>query len=709
MFGKSAIRRKLSLALRGKAIIALVAVMICWAMPAASAEDASGPDQNQAATSEPEEFGALELTELANIRIVTATRHSIPLRKAPAIATVITAEEIRNMGARNLLDILRMVPGFGVSINEYGANMVEVRGIRTNFSEKILLMIDGHTMNKNAFSSGLHILADLLPVENIKQVEVVRGPGSALYGSSAFMATVNVITRDAADIDRVEAKIGGGNFDTFKGNLTTAARYGDMFEASGSFDYYRTNGPKLRVESDVLRTTPFSQAPGPVHLAADQIDGFVKLVYGDLSFRGHYLTSRRENYIGFGYAVTNATNNYDDIENYWGELAYSRKITEALTATLKLSYDHFRQEPSVKSLPDGFNNSFPEGRIGRPFMQNGSINAELQIDWDPFVGNHIIAGFASESLKQYDVYRTANFNPLTGAFLGPIQPVANWNRDAERQTLSFYFQDEWRLAAQVSLTAGVRYDHYNDFGDTVNPRAGLVWGVLDNVDIKLLYGQAFRAPNFQEMYNINTVSNAGNPNLKPERIATYEAGVTVRFLRALNLDLNYFYSAIDDQITRDGSSIPTRYINAGKAETQGVEVGLRGSLLADLYWKTTYAWQDPRDADTGRRLPYVPAHRVTASLNYSLTRYLNLHTDVLWTGPRPRDLGDTRQEIPDYTTVDLAITARNFWKGLEVQLAVHNLFDQGYKDPDTSGAADKIPGDFPCPGVSLFANVLYKF
>ncbi len=222
MFVKSAIRRKLALVFRGKAIVALATVMVCWAKPAASTEEASGGNHNRAATSEQEEFGGLDLSQLARIRIVTATRHSLPLRKAPAIATVITAEAIRNMGARNLLDVLRMVPSFGVSVDTDGIPMLEVRGIRTFYSEKVLVMIDGHSQNRNKNDSAFFNFADMLPVENIKQVEVLRGPASALYGDSAFVATVNVITRDAAEINGLEVKGGAGSFDAYKANLVGA-------------------------------------------------------------------------------------------------------------------------------------------------------------------------------------------------------------------------------------------------------------------------------------------------------------------------------------------------------------------------------------------------------------------------------------------------------------------------------------------------------
>lgn len=259
-----------------------------------------------------------------------------------------------------------------------------------------------------------------------------------------------------------------------------------------------------------------------------------------------------------------------------------------------------------------------------------------------FQGNHLIAGVSFEELRQYDTRQLANFDPttlpvFTPAPSGALQEVANWNKDATRQIFATYLQDEWQLPAQVNLTAGVRYDHYSDFGDTVNPRAGLVWSFLENADLKLLYGQAFRAPNFQELYNINNPAQLGNPNLKPERIQTYESGLAWRLNRYFAANVNYFYSTIKDQIDLD--SLTSTYANLHKSEIQGVEFGANGAYGADLYWKLSYAYQNPRDADTNQRLPYVPSQRASGSVNYALSKYVNLHSDVLWTGSRPRPKG----------------------------------------------------------------------
>jgi len=647
--------------------------------------------------------------------LVTATKRPTSLRKAPANATIITADEIRNMGARNLLDVLKMVPGIGLSINEFGVNMVEVRGIRTAASEKVLVMIDGHSLNKNINGSALYNVADMLPLENIRQVEVVRGPGSALYGNSAFVATINLITRNAEEINGLEAKAGGGSSNSSKGNLVGGKAIGDKLTVSGSLDHQQTQGPKQTVEADALTGTPYSLAPGATNQGFRQTESFLKVGYGDLSLRGQYLNRRKELYLGIASALTD-NSSVDPIDNFWGELAYNLPLTNKLSTNLKLYYDQYDQESSVKIYPNGFAGVFPNGMIAKPLATDRTIGCQQQFDWNSFTGNHLIAGISFEEMQQSAVRQLTNYNPTTGAPLAFVQEVANWNRDATRQIWAVFLQDEWQLPAGVNLTAGVRGDHFSDFGNTVNPRVGLVWSFLENADLKLLYGQAFRAPNFQELYDINNPVVVGNPSLKPERITTYEAGPAWRLNRFFAASLTYFHSTIDDQIGWDTSTTPYVNANIGKSETQGVELGLNGALWTDLYWKLSYAWQDPRNADTDERLPYVPSQRASGSVNYALTRYVNLHTDVLWTGPRPRDVGDSRPEMPSYTTIDLAVTLKNFYKTLEVQTTVRNLFDQRYKDPDTSGGAvnlagtgPKVPNDFPREGISGFVTASYRF
>lgn len=199
----------------------------------------------------------------------------------------------------------------------------------------------------------------------------------------------------------------------------------------------------------------------------------------------------------------------------------------------------------------------------------------------------------------------------------------------------------------------------------------------------------------------------GNPDLKPERIETWESVVAVRPTHYLGLEVSYFHSSLLDEIGRQGVS-PAHYANVGKSRTQGVESRTNGHVLADFYWHLSYTYQWPRDAISGNRLPYVRAQRATGGLSYAPPGFPTLHADVLWTGSRPRASGDTRSQVPTHTTVDLTVTAFALSRRLAAQLAIHNLFNKQFTDPDTSGSANSVPGDFPREGISVMANLRLK-
>jgi iron complex outermembrane receptor protein len=639
-----------------------------------------------------------------------STRRAIPLREAPAIATVITAKEIRNMGARTLMDVLRLVPGMGIAITDQGFFRLEVRGTVTGQSEKVLIMIDGHAMNKNPAGSAFPFFLDHLSVDNIKKIEIVRGPGSALYGSNAFVAVINIITENAESMEGANLSVSGGSFDTQKYNLLAGKTFKNGLKISGSIDYMKTHGPDLRIREDQLSGTPFTTAPGNADTRFEGAGINFEASYNNLTYRGQYLANDRGAYIGLGHALTD----YNSIksDNFWQELIFSHSFTKKFSSTMKLYYDYFKQDWLAKVFPDGFAGSFPNGMIGGPKAKNRTIGGDIQLDYSISDTNHLLAGLVYEEMKQYDVKAISNFNPNTGQYIGPVQDISswgNWNRNVKRDIFAAYIQDEWALKDNLSLTAGLRYDHYSDFGDTTNPRLGIVWRFLENTDLKLLYGQAFRAPTFTELYSINNPTIMGNPDLAPEKIKTYEASIGYTYSGRFRIELNYFYNDIDDLIVRDPSTSPATYANLGRAEIDGIEAVLTGKYSADNYWKIAYTWQDPRDSHSGERIAFVPGNRASASVNYGFSKYLDSHIDVLWTGPRPRPPGDTRDDVASYTTVDLTLTLRNIYKNLEVQTAIHNLFDEKYEDPDLSGAAQFIPQDYPREGLSALLRVSYRF
>ncbi len=628
--------------------------------------------------------------------IFSATKYIKRLREAPAIATVISAEQIRNMGARNLFDVLKIVPGIGISMNTgYGVVGIESRGTKSIYSEKILYMIDGHRVNE-LLAGGISFAFDDMMVENIKRVEVIRGPGSALHGANAFVAAINVVTKESEDIDGFDIRAGGGSFGTQHYNLLLGKEFSDL-KIAASFDYMDTNGARLFVGQD------FIGQRGRTQDWRDKYDLGLKMSYGDFSFNGRYVNRDWGSFIG----VANALNDesIQEFSQLFGEVSYKRSVGENCHLLVKAYYDEFHHRQYWEIFPEGAITGYPSGMFGIPELKNRTLGSEVQVDYFLGANNIITIGALYEYKKQYDTKHTANFNPHTGAPLGSIQNVtswANWQKNEYRKVTAFYFQDVWKFTKNLEGTFGVRYDKYSDFGKTVNPRAGLVWNFLKKGTLKILYGSAFKAPNFVELYHSSNPVEVGNPDLAPETIKTYEASAGYQFHENLWANVTYFHNNIKDAIGRS----TTTYENLGKVTVDGIEAELKVNFKNSNYAYANYTWQHPRDSDTGERVPYVSTHKGNIGFNFGFAKYFNLNSNLLVVSSRPLPTTSTRADFAGYEVLDVTLIAKNFYNNLELRASVYNLLDEEYADPDISGA---YQGNLPREGISFICEARYKF
>src|SRR3972149_10373319 len=277
--------------------------------------------------------------------VTIATRHETQIRKAPSIVTVITDEEIKNLGYRTFAEILRTVPGFEILKKaDFGEVVPAVRGLAG--ADKVRVMLNGHLVN-NPLGGGAFSNFDDFPVESIKRIEIIRGPGSAMYGENAFTAVINIITKDAKDIDGVRVSSGYGSFDTYDENIVFGKKYGKV-DVSGLLRYRQTDGFDGIVESvnqtsidNVLSPFGFpaaSQAPGSVDDWRQEYDVNLKVAYKDFYFEGLYINKNISPFIGGPqYALTDESQIGD---NYvFGEVGYKKKYEEKLTIKPRLYYD----------------------------------------------------------------------------------------------------------------------------------------------------------------------------------------------------------------------------------------------------------------------------------------------------------------------------------------------------------------------------------
>ncbi len=644
--------------------------------------------------------------------ITIATKREELISKAPGIATVITSRQIKQMGFRTLVDVLRIVPGFYSSMDETGEIEIAVRGVLDDTSPKVKVLIDGHSVNNTWSGGAMWSFGDLV-VENAKRIEIIRGPGSALYGQNAFLAVVNVITKDTEDIDGFQVTASGGSFDTQNYNLLFGREYGGL-KISGFFDYFDTEGFSKKIEQDILFPASFSMTPGRSQNEKEKTDLNLKLSYNNLEIKGKYMHKRRENYIGINHALNNETNIEDTYA--YSELTYKWFLGEKLNVIPRVYYDYYRWNNVFQTRPNGFvdqfGRSFPEGLQGLVGFKQSTIGFENLVNYKIFEGNDLTFGFQYEWIHQGDVRSSDySFHPVTFAPL-PFRQDFSRNlsfarRSATRQIWSLYLQDEWSITKDIDLTVGVRHDQFTRFGGTTNPRVGLIWRFIEDAHLKLLFATAFRAPSFSEMFTTNNPVLLGDPNLDPEKINTYEIGLGYNFNKHIRGNINYFYNRIRDRIVRTPISRTGLQIqNSGGARIQGIEAEFKADFGNDNYVFANYTFQDSEDTRNRNRLPDVPVHTANIGINTGFWKYANANLTTLISGPRPREDGDTRRDIPAQALVNLTLIGRNFVDNLEIRGSVFNLFDKSYDDP---APKDTVSTDYPQQGRSFMIELRFEF
>ncbi|OHB36391.1 MAG: hypothetical protein A2Y08_01980 [Planctomycetes bacterium GWA2_40_7] len=642
--------------------------------------------------------------------VVSALKRPRTVSKSPAIMSVITAKQIKQMGFRTLTEVLDTVPGFDISLSETGEREIAVRGILDTNSQKVKVLIDGHSIN-DVWSGGISWNYDDLVVENIKRIEIIRGPGSALYGQNAFLTVINVITKDTDDIDGFQLTTSGGAFDTQNYNMLFGKEYGDL-AVSGFFDFFDTEGHSEKVEQDVLFPAAFSKSPGRSHNRKEKTDLNLKLSYNNLEISGKYTKKRRKDYIGVGYALGD-----DSIIRsayMFTELTYKFALGEKLDIIPRVYYDQFNYDPFLEQRPDGFVDRFgriyPDGIQGQVRHKQRTVGFENQFNYNLFKGNELTFGFQYEWIHQGDIKSSEfTFNPITFAPLAVPQDFSKdlpFTRKATRQILAFYLQDEWNITKDVDLTVGVRHDQFPRFGGTTNPRFGLIWRFIEDAHLKLLFATAFRAPNFQELYLTNNGTRAGDPNLDPEKINTFELGLGYNFTKHIRGNINYFFNRIRDRIILDTTQTPDKFANSGGARVLGVEAELKADYGNDNYAFANYTFQKAEETRNRNRLPDVPVHKANLGVNVGFWKYANANVNTFISGPRPREDGDTRRDMPSYALVNLTLIGRKFMDNFEIRGSVFNLFNKGYDDP---APVDTVPTDFPQPGRSFNVELRYQY
>ncbi len=457
-------------------------------------------------------FFEVSLEELAKMKVNIASKSAESFFNAPAIITVINKSEIESLNPRNMTDILATVPGFNNQTRNLGENMFQVRGIHS-VNDTILLMLDGHPLNDRTFGTMIYII-NSIPIEAIERIEIIRGPGSTIYGANAFYGVVNIIT--ASGESNAETKIGAkfGSEKTMQGIISYKREDKEKEShliVTGSL--FHTAGPGLDFtdRSGVFGKTSFEQ--GRTHL-------YLNYKKGAFGFMALYNKEELGPFVGIAYRLNERT------KRKYTTGAIESKLNLSIARNIEMSgkvycdtfiYDCFWEFLPKELLP-------PNGMLMKGYAKDFRLGSE----WNAHIRfsdkHRLLMGFVYDYIGLNDAWSSEN-NETPYQFTLNAEP---WISNGRETNFAFYLQDNYFITKKLQLVLGIRYDNHTAYGDSWNPRGGLTMNLGSKSNLKLLFGQAFRAPTFWDIYS-NSPDQVKNPGLRPEQIRTIDVELSSSF------------------------------------------------------------------------------------------------------------------------------------------------------------------------------------
>lgn len=614
-----------------------------------------------------------------------ASKYEQKPSEAPASISIVTAEEIQRYGYRTLSEVLRSVRGIFTTYDR-NYSYIGVRGFNRpgDYDTRVLLLLDGHRLNDNVYDQAAIGTEAVVDVETIERVEIIRGPSSSLYGTNAFLAVINVITKSGRDLKGREVSGAGGSFSTGQARAAYGDRLDNGLEMYVSGAFGDSGGQDLFY--------PEYDSPATNNGWARDADGdrfrraFTKFEWGGARvIAGYSNRAKRVPTASYGTIFNDAREQTSD-ERAFVDLRYEREIGPSSRLVGTGSYDGYWYK-GIYPYSTSYSKDYGYGEWWTGEVQSITTLHERH----KLIGGAEIRYITRQDQGYYDA-----------------DPYFSYFEDSRRSSIwALYFQDEIRVRDHLIVNVGLRHDDYDTFGGTTNPRVGVIYGVGEATTLKLLYGRAFRAPNVYELYyDDGGFSQKANPGLRPETIRTLEVAADHTFGGRLRGSASVYRYGISDLITLgtdplDGLDV---FNNVERARSEGVELEIEGPFSRFMEGRVSYALQRSQDVSTGDTITNSPRHLAKINLSVPfLAEKLVAALEIQYTSSR-----ETLQGVRSggFGVANLTLLSRAWKKGPSLSLSIFNLLDKKYADP---GGAEHLQVVIPQDGRSLRAQVKYEF
>lgn len=628
-----------------------------------------------------------EMDRISNI--ATKTKENEDYQ--PYIISVFHAKELEKLGVLNLKEALSLVPGADMATDNFNNQVPIFRGSNPLSYGQSELMIDGVSVNNLFFDGYSEYLS--LPIEMIKRIEVVRGPGSNTNSIKAYAGSINVITyaedlEDFEQNDKIVLKAGsykykmGGFVKTYKE---------ENFKLFSDF-YYQEDEKKLSSGYDALSQGLFSfGAPANIDNTALSQSGDVPLWLKSyslgitLKYKDFYLKSRTMNHeqgAAYGYLyMLPQESDYLKQPSHYLEFGFDKNIGNyEVNINIGAKYGTF--DYNAKVAPDGFQTYttlFNDGMYGeyyaaqRTLYQSGSLKYKG-------IQNHILK-ISYRLIKEETIDMSYKFSDLITGDATPIDYTKTrpfFDENAKRDTYRFSFEDKYCYSDTLNFIYGFNYEKTSLENSNFYPMVSVVHQYNTKNIFKAMYTKSGRNPSWQEMFINNNHVLTSNTDLISELVDAYEAAYIRKFSSDSHLEVNIFYLNNKEQIYN--TSAHPDYANTKNTDIYGTEMEYKGNISDDDKIYLNYSYVQGED-NYGESLANVAQHMAKAYYIYDINNALSLSSIAKYVGSKKREAKDNRKDLSDYSTLDASLHYKNKKYNYSLTLSAKNIFDTTIKHP----------------------------
>ncbi len=683
-----------------------------------------------------EVFGELlyySLEELMDVSIVTASKYSQRLFDAPANVVVITDRDIAQKGYMTLPDILRDVPMIDINSPGQGYQTdIGGRGVNDSLnSDKYWqLLIDGHNMTWHQFYRK-NLSAAWLSVENIKRIEIVKGPSSSLWGANAYLGIINIITKKKEDIENGIISFGGGSNFTYASNLTLSGPLLDNGYIYSTISLYHENvSRKIKEWSEVKGDDVV-----PDGNDSSYYNSYTKIGYGDFSVKGMISIDKSKKAIS-SFSV-GAEDTMFSINKYFVDAAWEHTFSNFNELAFSLYYDRTEWGDDARYEDNPYNDPITDP--GNPSSDAEGVQhfVRKMSGGDNIYGSrihthlNIISGLSVVLGAEFEYRDILRWN------FPEVWEAENLDEPGFRTYIAGgYGQVTYSPISLISIIAGARYDYHKIYKEAFSPRAVLLIKPVDDLVIKTMYGRAYKAPSIHELFYHRKNSYYGNPSLEPEYSNTYEGQIIYTFRDIMSISVSGFYIDMRDSIhyierdqseplvnessfpvsqRPDGTSNYYQQVNEGHSVTTGIESGMRFHPYKFLQVTLDGTYRYPINKNTNEVLNYAAKYKIFLSITYTLMEKFSFCLSGKYISSKKTEekifsepgyeynmTRDTTKEAPGYFLINFSFNALRIVENLNLLFKVENITNNEYYDAGKDVLYNQ-------PGISFYGKLTYTF